>query len=127
MYGAAFLFIETEIKTLKKGIQKLNLSSTEQCNEDSLHQKVYSIISADIGKKWKDMARGLNIKESELDDITLKHPKDLKSQVFSVFQIFEEREDKRDLMRMICNALESARRNDLRQKVEKLIFNSISA
>lgn len=92
---------------------------------ESKHHRINTIIANEIGKKWKDFARALNIKEGKIDELELNHS-ELYERVIAVLNIHRSQfvvSSNRALESAVLNGLTSARRNDLRKKVEHILDN----
>lgn len=84
---------------------------------------IYKLISSEIGRNWRHFGRELKIKQGELDELDLNYPRDLKTRVIKMLELFEEpdREDPKEHVMMICNALEECRRKDLSKKIQEIL------
>ncbi|XP_055841248.1 fas-associated death domain protein [Episyrphus balteatus] len=84
---------------------------------------IYKLIARDIGRDWRFFGRELSIRAGDLDKIDAKHPKDLHSKVYEVFEIFENdpSHNPREHYNIICEALDSCRRKDVRRLVQKVM------
>lgn len=90
---------------------------------NSKHNKINNIIATEIGVKWKQFARALNIKESTIDQLGLRNENDVHESVIAVLTIHRSQFPLNSgLCELeILNALTSARRNDLRKKIETIL------
>ncbi|XP_067647859.1 fas-associated death domain protein [Eurosta solidaginis] len=84
---------------------------------------IYKMLSLHLGTHWRSFGRELDIREGALDEIELQYPRELSTRVYKVMKTFEEddcHDPKMDL-RIIKEALERARRKDLRRKVDDIM------
>ena len=84
---------------------------------------IYKLIAQNIGTFWRSFGRELNMSQGDMDEIEIQYPRDLKSRVYKLFQVFEEDEsiDPKDHLLLICRALDDCRRKDLRRKIESIM------
>lgn len=85
--------------------------------------QIYKIIARDIGRDWRFFGRELSVRAGDLDKIDEKYPKDLHSKVYEVFDMFENdpSHNPREHYNIICEALDSCRRKDIRRLVQKVM------
>ncbi|XP_051861720.1 fas-associated death domain protein [Drosophila albomicans] len=84
---------------------------------------IFKKISQECGRSWRELGRKLGIGEGIMDDIETTYPRDLKSRILRLLQIFEEDEcnDPRQLLLQLCQGLADCGRKDLRKKVEQIM------
>ncbi|KAH8302778.1 hypothetical protein KR044_010738 [Drosophila immigrans] len=84
---------------------------------------IYNKISQECGRSWRSLGRKLGIGEGTMDAIEEAFPRDLKSSILRLLQIFEEDEcnDPRQLLLLLCRGLNDCGRKDLRKKVEQIM------
>lgn len=81
---------------------------------------IFKLISEEIGRKWMDFARGLKIRQGEIDAITDNHTS-IPARVYIVLERVEA-EKPRELFNLICQALQHSRRNDLQERVRTILL-----
>lgn len=91
-----------------------------QNNNHDVVNKVHELILSEIGVKWVEFGRALNVKESKLDQLKMKYCNQTESCVKDVLAFHMENVHPREWKFMLVEALTKARRNDLRREVEKL-------
>lgn len=84
---------------------------------------IYKLIAQNIGTFWRSFGRELNMSQGDMDEIEIQFPRDLKSRVYKLFQVFEEDDsvDPKEHLLLICRALDECRRKDLRRKIESIM------
>ncbi|XP_053953787.1 fas-associated death domain protein [Anastrepha ludens] len=84
---------------------------------------IYRMLSQHLGTHWRTFGRELGIREGKMDEIELQSPRELSARVYKVLQILEEDDchDPKMHLRIIKEALERARRKDLRRKVDDIM------
>lgn len=85
--------------------------------------QIYGLIAAEIGKKWREFGRELNVSEGQLDAIDAKHRESMVDKVHATFNKFEEKTKPRNRYHAILKALEQVRRKDLVRSVQKLVLD----
>lgn len=91
---------------------------------ENKYHRINSIIATEIGRKWKEFARALNVKEGKIDELEVNHS-ELYGRVIAVLEIHKTQSVlscNRARVSAILNGLTTARRNDLRQKVENILI-----
>lgn len=90
---------------------------------DEKRTAIYTRLSKELGRSWRELGRKLRISEGSMDDIEAHFPNDLKSRILRLLQLFEEDEcnDPRQLLLQLCQGLAGCGRNDLRRKVEQIM------
>lgn len=90
---------------------------------DEKRTAIYTRLSKELGRSWRELGRKLRISEGAMDDIEAHFPNDLKSRILRLLQLFEEDEcnDPRQLLLQLCQGLAGCGRNDLRRKVEQIM------
>ncbi|XP_061395144.1 fas-associated death domain protein [Musca vetustissima] len=90
---------------------------------DKKRAAIHKLVANDIGKFWRALGRALELSQGQMDAIEMEYPRDLVSRVHKMLQVFEEDEchDPRQNVLLLCRALESCRRKDLRRKVEDIM------
>ncbi|KAJ8917544.1 hypothetical protein NQ315_005593 [Exocentrus adspersus] len=83
-------------------------------------RRVYDLICADIGKKWKDFARALKIPEGFIDELEDKHRHRIPEMTREVIVYHRQSCDPRYWRVELCQGLIKARRSDLSLSVEKV-------
>lgn len=91
--------------------------------ESRKRDAIYKLIAGDIGRKWREFGRNLGIKEGDMDSLDCQFPRDFKSKVYGLFNLFESEEyqDPKRYVSKICESLEECRRNDLKRKVFEIL------
>lgn len=87
-----------------------------------LPDHVVERVSEEIGNKWRDLARKLDLRENDLNSFEMKHQHDFKQCAYEALILYQKRYYKDDIRRDFLLALEKARRRDLRDTVQEL-FN----
>ncbi|XP_036335642.1 fas-associated death domain protein-like [Rhagoletis pomonella] len=84
---------------------------------------IYKMLSQHLGTHWRIFGRELGIREGTMDEIELQCPRELSTRVYKVLKIYEEDDcnDPKMHLRTIKEALERARRKDLRRKIDDII------
>ncbi|KAH8371613.1 hypothetical protein KR093_008274 [Drosophila rubida] len=84
---------------------------------------IFKKISQECGRSWRELGRKLGIGEGTMDELEEAFPRDLKSRILRLLQIFEEDEcnDPRQFLLQLCRGLSDSNRNDLRKKVEQIM------
>ncbi|XP_015605873.1 fas-associated death domain protein isoform X2 [Cephus cinctus] len=91
--------------------------------KEQIQRKVFLRISEELGRFWRDLARHLNIRESEIDAIESQTNLDLKNKAYEALKIFASRSDDDSWKSDLLRALDNSRRKDIREMVEKhLLF-----
>lgn len=88
--------------------------------ENTCTKEAYQLICEEIGSKWKDLARALDIREADIDD--LERCSRIYDRTMKV--LLKHEKISRNKFEWACNlknALQKARRGDLRIKIEKII------
>lgn len=100
--------------------------NTNECQatqiDEQRRQNVYRLIADEIGKKWRELGRELNVAEGHLDAIDIRHRESMSDKVHAVLAKFEERVRKRDQYRVLLEGLEKVRRKDLVRDVQDLLL-----
>lgn len=86
---------------------------------DDIKERVYEVIMANIGSKWSDLARALNINEGRIDELGEVH-KRISDRVREILCYYEKFCDQRRWKSGLLEALTTARRNDLRKRVQEI-------
>lgn len=106
-------------------MQRINASSytdqTDKCKCSSelqlkRHQQIYKIIATEIGRKWKDLGRELEITEGILDKIELEE-NNIGERVYKILKEFEEYCPLHQRSAKLNQALIECRRKDLAKKI----------
>ncbi|XP_049942262.1 fas-associated death domain protein [Schistocerca serialis cubense] len=99
-------------------------NSTESQNDvfrtRSLPPRVLELVSEEIGRKWKDLARQLGLREGKMNEIEARYPNNLKERVYACLAMFQENNPD-GMEKKLLKALEKARRKDLRDQVEAIL------
>lgn len=83
---------------------------------------IFNLLTREIGKKWRDFGRGLELAEGDLDEIELKFSVDLKSRILEILKRFaNDNSESIIFLQKLMNALTLARRNDLKREILKHI------
>ena len=77
------------------------------------------MISTEIGRKWRELARELGIKESQLDDID-ESQRDIKSKMRRVLN-FSEESDGNIFEKRLLDALPACGRKDLGNQIRRIL------
>ncbi|XP_044013694.1 uncharacterized protein LOC122856009 [Aphidius gifuensis] len=89
-----------------------------------LQNKVFEILSENLGRYWTEVARFLDIKEGEIDRIHQNKNFGFKEKSIEVFKLFKSRRGAyNNWQQILIRALNDARRKDLVYLVEELIMN----
>lgn len=128
-YAEQRLWEETEHKQIAvTSATPLKLENTSPSNQQEIfigkkREAVYKLIAKEIGSSWRSLGRELGISEGDMDGIEVQHPRDLKSRVFKLFNLFEEdyRHDPKNHVFILCRALDQSRRKDIRRGVEAIL------
>lgn len=99
-------------------------NSTESHSDDfrtrSLPDRVMEKVSEEIGRKWKDLARHLGLREGDINQIETRYPNDLKQRVYACLIKFQKNNPE-SMEKKLLKALEKSRRKDLRDEVEAIL------
>ncbi|CAH1117464.1 unnamed protein product [Phaedon cochleariae] len=79
--------------------------------------RVKDLICSDIGKKWKDLARAIGVREGEIDLLEERYPR-ISDRVQEVLRFHEQKNGNSKWK--LCNALDIARRKDLRMEIQEI-------
>ncbi|GAB0090235.1 hypothetical protein DMENIID0001_049360 [Sergentomyia squamirostris] len=113
-------------KTLKEEIsdQEDNKKSKEEefIISRSKRDKIFDLIVGEIGRKWMDFGRGAGFKQGAIDAIESSHPRNQSAQIYTMLEQLEHNTPTREMYNLILNGLEKCRRNDIREKVQDMIF-----
>lgn len=92
----------------------------------SIHkkQRIIDTIIEDIGVNWRDLARGLNIKEKVIDDLNENH-KEISQKAKCILDIYNKKADDNNWFFDLCDAIETCRRRELVRKLKKIIVMNI--
>lgn len=92
----------------------------------SIHkkQRIIDTIIEDIGVNWRDLARGLNIKEKVIDDLNENH-KEISQKARCILDIYNKKADDNNWFFDLCDAIETCRRRELVRKLKKIIVMNI--
>ncbi|XP_012258713.1 uncharacterized protein LOC105687548 isoform X3 [Athalia rosae] len=90
--------------------------------EKAIQSMVFLRVSDRLGRYWRDVARYLNVKESDIDKIEAQYNTDLKEKAHAALKIFAAESDTNSWQKNLKIALEQARRKDLKELVEDLLF-----
>lgn len=91
-------------------------------NHQDLYQTINELVATDIGNKWKDFARALNIKEGKIDELDEKY-RSIPDRVYKILQLHRSNPvntNRAKYILSVSHALTKARRNDLRKQVEEI-------
>lgn len=119
-------FKNNKIVQLVKGYAKLNYLDTQAClcgstdvsfklpdlNEQTKSpeecvEKAIINVAKNIGKHWKVLARELDVKESHIDEITLKYPTDFHEQALQALLIWKCYKEDRATTEVLKTAIQS--------------------
>lgn len=100
---------------IKTSIFDLGLSTVPNDPKD----KAYKCIAEDIGQKWNDFARALGVPEGYIDDLSL-NVKSTPERVYKILAFHEEHSNRFNWLSSLLEALTTARRKDLRIKVQNI-------
>lgn len=88
--------------------------------------KIQELIRDDIGTKWREFGRNLQIKEGKLDSIDYEH-KEIERKIDAIFNVLEGQcLDEFMYVEEICNSLVVSRRKDLAKDVVRIMKLSFS-
>ncbi|KOX78027.1 Death domain-containing adapter protein BG4 [Melipona quadrifasciata] len=104
--------------TLQYKDEKRNLSTQETTKQ------ILSHLSERIGRSWRDTVRNLGVPEYQIDIIENKYPFDLKEQSYQALKLYMSQYSNNNWKINLINALEKARRRDLKELVEKLVLEN---
>ncbi|KAJ8669057.1 hypothetical protein QAD02_000316 [Eretmocerus hayati] len=105
----------------------ININQTTNSFEDrqrELQELVLKEISKRVGRHWKDISRKLDLQESVLEEIEKKHSDEVMGfqKMFNqAVQIYFE-DNPRNWKLQLLQALELARRRDLKEKAQEIIL-----
>ncbi|XP_012273015.1 fas-associated death domain protein [Orussus abietinus] len=93
-------------------------------SEDKLQGKILTGVSEQLGYYWKDVARLLDLREHEINAIDAKYHPNLKKKSYEALKFFMEKNasDKKCWKLKLCRALDTARRRDLKEMVEDILY-----
>lgn len=84
------------------------------------HKKqIFKIINEQIGKKWKDLGRELDILEGKLDKIELENP-NISDRIYRILTEFEEQFPPYERSAKLIDALQECGRRDLAKKISDI-------
>lgn len=86
----------------------------------NMYDRISNVISRDIGYRWKDFARGLKIREAEIDNLESKY-RDISDRMREVLIDFTHSCPEHYYRTRIVEALHEARRRDLARAVADII------
>ncbi|KAF3429053.1 hypothetical protein E2986_01638 [Frieseomelitta varia] len=104
--------------TLQYEDQKRNV-----CTQETIKQ-ILSHLSERIGRSWRDTVRNLGVPECQIDIIEKKYPFELKEQSYQALKLYMTQYSNNNWKINLINALEKARRRDLKELVEKLVLEN---
>ncbi|XP_046747694.1 uncharacterized protein LOC124412108 [Diprion similis] len=87
---------------------------------------VFHRVSEALGKSWRDVARYLDVREADIDQIDAQFNSETKEKAFAALKIFADKSDLPYWPKNLKDALEKARRKDLRNLVEDLLSRNYS-
>ncbi|XP_046466234.1 fas-associated death domain protein isoform X3 [Neodiprion pinetum] len=96
-------------------------SQTQPEDQQKIMYTVFNGVSEAVGKSWRDVARYLDVREGDIDRIDTQFNSDSKEKAFAALKIFAAKSDLRCWSINLKNALEKARRKDLRNLVDDLL------
>ncbi|XP_076247115.1 fas-associated death domain protein isoform X2 [Calliopsis andreniformis] len=111
---------DIELKDQSVYEEKKQATCSEQ--EEMLQQMILLQVSERIGRSWRDTVRFLGIPEYQIDVIQNKYPFDLKEQSYEALKLCISQYSTDNWKLSLLQALEKARRRDLKELVEKLII-----
>lgn len=98
-------------------------NASNYCEKEvALQNTLLSRLSERIGRSWRDTVRYLGVPEYQIDAIQSKHAFDLKEQSYQALKLYINQYSDSNWKLNLINALEKARRRDLRELVERLII-----
>ncbi|XP_077291826.1 fas-associated death domain protein-like [Arctopsyche grandis] len=83
----------------------------------SKKQKIHELLSEELGKSWRNLARSLSIKEADIDMLNERHPTDVKLKILDMLKLFENQTDPMRWLKVLCDGLKESRRTDLKTKI----------
>lgn len=87
------------------------------CIQPEKRSRIHKLIREDIGTKWRDFGRNLELKEGKLDSINYEH-NEVECKVNEIFKVLQgQRLDEFMYVEKICNSLIDSRRKDLAKEV----------
>lgn len=95
---------------------------TRRCEKFYENQEeIFRLIAHDLGlKKFMDFARQkqLKIRESELENLSHRHPTDVPSRTYELLKLAHDRNTRESFPDIVLGALIKSRRLDLKNKIE---------
>ncbi|GJQ86533.1 putative death domain protein [Trypoxylus dichotomus] len=93
---------------------------------DNMYDAISYIIGRDIGYKWKDFARGLKIREGEIDNLEIRY-RDVSERIGCILNTYQRTCPTNHFRTNLLRALCEARRKDLSQGIEDIMDNFIAS
>ncbi|XP_069684238.1 fas-associated death domain protein [Periplaneta americana] len=90
-------------------------------NNNALPEAVVNLVCGDIGTHWRDLARNLSIREGDIDEIEVLHPRQLKERAYECMKRFQKETDPDKAQLKLLHALEKCGRKDIKEGVEELL------
>ncbi|CAD6236358.1 GSCOCT00014134001.2-RA-CDS [Cotesia congregata] len=108
----------------------VNLSYNSQPTElktfqvSDLQAKIFHLVSDNIGRYWRDLARMLDVKEAHIDSIDIKDIP-IKDKSFQTLEIFISRCLECDWEKKLIQSLNTIRRKDLAEMVQDVLLKIV--
>lgn len=90
----------------------------------SVNDLVRTELQEKLGKSWLEFARALDIQECKIDDLKIKYPDQCELCIKKILEIHDDKYHGKEWTRKLLKALYKARRNDLRNSIEKILVRS---
>ncbi|KAH9629036.1 hypothetical protein HF086_007521 [Spodoptera exigua] len=87
-------------------------------------QRIYDTITQEIGSFWRDLARNLQIREWEIDNIDFQN-QTLHDKATKLLKAYELKADTQRWFFVLCEALEKSRRKDLVRSIQDIMAMNI--
>ncbi|KOC61786.1 Death domain-containing adapter protein BG4, partial [Habropoda laboriosa] len=113
----------SQIKILNESLPKYKDHKTNYFEDEiALQQILLSNISEKIGRSWRDTVRYLGLPEYQIDAIENNYAFNLKEQSYQALKLCMSQNKSGNWKINLIQALEKARRRDLKELAEKLII-----
>lgn len=84
-------------------------------------ERVYDVISTELGHRWKEFARQLELPEGSIDNLESAHHRRIPPIVREILINHRARSDQRFWKMKLFDALDNCRRKDLSLKVKEIM------
>lgn len=95
-----------------------HMQNTEPIRDEfqGRRSEIYDLICDNIGFKWRDLGRKLNIQEGQLENIEMTY-RDCNTKVHMIFELAAKIRPNESFLNRLLVALEGSRRLDLARKI----------